>query len=158
MNSKLFSGLAVTLFLLAMGVSAAEHPGHGGPGMRGMGDPEHMVEAMVRYLELDDNQAQSIRNIVTAAKPEIDELRSRAKANREAISELQTDDPDYSAKLQNLADENGYLASQATQLHGRMRAEINAELTVEQQQQLAERKQNRSKRRHRHNDRQTESR
>jgi Spy/CpxP family protein refolding chaperone len=160
MNRKIYSGLAVTLFLVAMGVSAAEHRGHDGSGPRGFGDPERMVEAMVRHLELDDNQAQTVRNIVTAGKPEIDELRSRARANRDAIAALQTSDPDYSARLQNLAEENGYLASQATQLHGRLRAEINAELTPEQQQQLADkagRMKHRSGRQHRHKDREAET-
>lgn len=139
MNRKIVSGLVVASFLAAMGVSAAEHRGHGGQGMHSFGNPERMVEFMTKQLELDDVQEQSVRNIITAASPEIDELRSRAANNREAIAELDTADPDYSAKLQNLADENGYLASQATQLHGRLRAEIAGQLTPEQQAQLADR-------------------
>lgn len=139
MSKRIIPGMVVAMLLVAIGVSAAEQHDHGSPGMRGFGDPDKMIEAMTQHLQLDETQAQSIRNIVSAAKPEMDELRSRAAANREAIAALDTNDADYNAKLQNLSEENGYLASQATQLHGRLRAEINAELTPEQQLELADR-------------------
>jgi Spy/CpxP family protein refolding chaperone len=140
MSRKTTSGLVVAFFLAAMAVSAAEHGDHGAKG-RGFGNPERMVEAMTRHLQLDEVQSQSIGNIVAAARPEIDDLRGRASANRKAIADLDTSDPDYGAKLQNLSDENGYLASQATLLHGRLRAEINEQLTPEQRTQFAERSQ-----------------
>jgi Spy/CpxP family protein refolding chaperone len=144
MGKKTISGLVVALFLVAMGVSAAEHRDHsagfhGFGGKSGFGDPDRMVEMMSRFLELDELQTESIRNTLSAAQPEIDELRSRARANRAAIAALDPSDKDYGARLSNLAEENGYLATQATELHGRVRAEISAQLTPEQRLELAER-------------------
>lgn len=138
MSKEIFSALAVVLFLAAMGASAAEHFGHNGPGMRGQGDPDRMVEFMARKLELDDTQTQSLRNIVEAARPEMEELRDKARTNREAIAGLDVNDPDYGAKLQNLSEENGYLATRATLLFGQLRVDINAELTDDQRVKLAE--------------------
>jgi len=138
MSKEFFSAIAVMLFLTAMGASAADHFGHDGPGMRGQGDPDRMVEFMARKLELDDTQTQTLRNIAEAARPGMEELRDKARANREAIAALDVSDPDYGAKLQNLSEENGYLASQATLLFGQLRADISAELTDEQRVKLAE--------------------
>ncbi len=155
MKKEIWSAFAVTLFLVAMGASAAEHLGHGGPGMRGFGDPDRMIETMTRKLELDETQAQSVRNIIDAARPAMDEMKNKAMANRKAIGELDVNDPDYGTKLQNLSEENGYLASQATQLFGQLRADIASVLTPEQQQKLSEgmhNKRDRSSRGHRRHD------
>lgn len=138
MSKESFSALAVILFLAAMGASAAERFGHDGPGMRGHGDPGRIVEFMARKLELDDTQTQELRNVVEAARPQMEELREKSRNNREAIAALDVNDPDYGAKLQNLSEESGYLATQATQLFGQLRADISAELTDEQRLQLAE--------------------
>lgn len=105
---------------------------HGGP------DFSHMVERMSRHLELDDTQEQKIRNIVDAARPETEALREKAKANREAMHALDTADAAYDVKLQNLAVQNGELVTQLTMLHGRVMAEVSAELTDEQKAKFAE--------------------
>ncbi len=107
----------------------------GGPG-GGFGNPERMVERMSRHLDLDETQQQALSNIVTAAKPEFDALRERARANRKAMRELDPADPDYSAKLSNLAAENGELVAEGTRLFGRVRAEVAGELTPEQRAEL----------------------
>ena len=52
------------------------------------------------------------------------------------MRELETTDPDYSAKLNNLAIENGELMASGTILFGRVRAELAAELTDEQRAKL----------------------
>jgi Spy/CpxP family protein refolding chaperone len=53
---------------------------------------------------------------------------------------LNVSDTDYDAKLQKLAGENGEVATQLTLLHGRVMAQVNGELTPEQQAELSERR------------------
>ena len=113
-----------------------------GPGERmhhdEFGDPARMLERMTRHLDLDDIQSQTIGNILEAARPEIDALRERAQTTREAMHELDVDDPDYGSNLQRLSTEIGALTSEATLLHGRLRADVFAELTPEQRERAAE--------------------
>ena len=115
------------------------HRGHAGM-MHGGHDFDRMVEHMSRLLELDDAQEQAIGNIVEAVRPEINALRERAAANREALHALNVADTDYDVQLQKLAVENGELATQLTLLQGRVRAQVSGELTPEQQATLSERR------------------
>ena len=111
---------------------------HRGPG-RGFGDPAMMIERMAEHLELDDTQRQSIANVVEASRPEFAALRDAARENREAIRSLDVGDPAYGSELQNLSVRSGELAAELTLLTGRVRGEIAAILTDEQQQMLEER-------------------
>ena len=108
-------------------------------GMRSMGhrDPARMIERMSSHLDLSELQQEKLNNIMLAAQPEFDEQRGRQKANREAMHALNVDDPDYSSKLEFLAAENGELVASTTMLMGRIRAEINSELTDEQREKMA---------------------
>ena len=116
---------------------AGEWRGHRGFG-RGLGDPVRMIERMSRHLDLDETQQQNIRNIIDAARPEFDELRERARSNRNAMRDLDPSNPDYSALLNNLAIENGELVAEGTLLFGRVRSEIDAQLTETQRAELRE--------------------
>jgi Spy/CpxP family protein refolding chaperone len=109
---------------------------HGGAQGRGSRDPARMIERMTKHLDLDETQQQTVSNIIEAARPEFESLRERASVNRTAMRELVTTDPDYSAKLSNLAVENGELMAEGTILFGRVRAELSAELTDEQRATL----------------------
>ena len=102
------------------------------------GDPSRMLKMMTRHLDLDDTQTQNIENILTAAKPEIDALRERAQATRKAMHELSVNDSTYGTDLQNLSTKIGALTSEATLLHGRLRADVFAQLTDEQRERAAE--------------------
>lgn len=113
-----------------------------GPGHRmhhdDFGDPTRMLEMMTRHLDLDDSQSQVIGNILAAAKPQIDALRERGQAARQAMFELDVDDPDYGTRLQTLSMEVGAVTSEATLLHGSLRADVFAQLTPEQRERAAE--------------------
>ena len=125
--------------------------GKGRHGRHGFRDPARMVERMTRHLDLDETQQQTISNIVEAARPEFESLRERGMANRTAMRELDPADADYSAKLNNLAIENGELVAEGTMLFGRVRSEIAAELTDEQRAELEDLMSERRERfRHRH--------
>ena len=108
-------------------------------GSRFGGGPEQMILRIAERLDLDETQAQEVRNIMEAARPAFGSLRERSRANRAAFFALDIDDPDYGAKLQDLSGESGELAGELTLLAGQLRADISAVLTVEQRQTLADR-------------------
>ena len=97
-----------------------------------------MVERMANHLNLDDIQRQTVQNILDAAQAEIDALRERGKANHDAMRALDASNPDHSALINNIAIENGQLATEGTLLHDRIRNDINAVLTDEQREKLAQ--------------------
>lgn len=132
--SALLAGLAL-MAGFAFSASADHHrgPGHGGPGMHGMGgDPVRLVERMADRLDLDENQRAEVSNVLEATKPEFEALKARGRANREAMRELDPADPDYSAGLSNLAVESGQIVTDGALLFGRVRAEVYSILTPEQ--------------------------
>lgn len=151
MTRKLLQTFTLVAMLTAIGVSATaqQTPESGGDrdrqrGHEGMrpdfsGDPARMVEMMTRHLDLDETQSQTISNILQAVKSEADLLRERSRANRDALRALDVNDASYAATLQNLAVESGELETEKTLLHGRVRGEIHAVLTAEQQQKIADR-------------------
>lgn len=148
MKKRLLQFTSIACMILFVGAVSAgsEHEGgkhhrmqHGHAGMmHGGHDMDRMIEHLSRMLELDEAQVESIRNITDAARPDADALRERVKANREAMHALSITDSDYDVKLKNLATENGELVTQATLLHGRIMAQVNAELTAEQQAKLSQ--------------------
>lgn len=139
------AAMAVSGEALAQEDGAAEHERdrrsemHRGPGRGAGGDPAMMIERLAKHLNLDDVQRQSVTNIVAASQPEFAALREATRENREAIRALDVDDPDYGAQLQNLSVRSGELAAELTLLTGRVRGEIAAILTDEQQQLLEDR-------------------
>jgi len=161
--------LTTLIMLTAIGVSATavakQHPESGGDrdrhrGHEGMrpdfaGDPERMVEMMGRHLDLDATQSQTVSNILQAVKPKADSLRERSRANHEALRALDVNDPNYSTALQDLSAESGELAAERTLLHGRVRGEIHAVLTAEQQQKMADRVGKMGSRRRPHEDKES---
>ena len=118
---------------------ASRHAGrHHGGQFRGNRDPMRWVERLSRRLDLDETQEQNVQNVVEAAKPQFEALRERARATRTAMRELNIEDPDYAAKLDNLAAEQGQLATERTVLLGRLRADVGAQLTPEQRAEVNE--------------------
>jgi len=121
----------------------------GGMGF-GMPNPGMISERMADRLELDETQHESVKNIMSAAKPEIKALREQLRANRDALKTLGAND----AEVQNIALSNGELATEGTLLFVRIRSEIDAVLTDEQRAELAELKdRRRENRRDRKSDR-----
>jgi len=111
---------------------------HRDRGERGSMDAQRMIQGMARRLDLDDTQVEQMTNIVESARPEMESLRENGRENRKAMRELDVTDPDYGAKLQNLAAAKGELEVSSTELRGRLRADMHAILTPEQQQKMAE--------------------
>jgi Spy/CpxP family protein refolding chaperone len=147
MNKTALLAVIATALLAASAYADGERGrpgpgGHiGGPGF-GMHVPEMMIERMAEYLDLDDAQRDSLDNIMSAAKPELQALREQLRANHEALRDLDVND----AEIQNIAISNGELATQGTLLLTRIRTEIDAVLTDEQRTRLAEAKERRKER------------
>ncbi len=146
MKERLLQVVSIGFMVLFMGAVSAEpedgghrgrHHGHAGM-MHGGPDFSRIVEHMSRRLELDDTQKQVIGNIVDAAKPEAEGLREQAQSIRVAMHALDIADEDYDVQRQKLAGRKGELVTQVTLLHGRVMAEINAELTDEQRAKFSE--------------------
>ena len=123
---------------LALSASAYADFGGGprggfGPGFGpGFGGPELMLEHMADHLDLDDAQRASVQNILEAARPEFQSLREQARANREALRDLDPNDP----SVNDIAISNGELATQGTLLAHRVRNEVRTVLTDEQLEKL----------------------
>ncbi len=115
----------------------------GGPGFMG---PGLMLEHMADHLDLDDAQRNAVNNILEAAKPEIQALREKARANRDALEALDVNDAAYSAELNNIAISNGELATEGTLLFTRIRTDVHAVLTDEQIAKLERSKERMKKR------------
>ena len=105
--------------------------------MQGAPDPERMVRHISHWLGLDETQTQELSNVAMAAKPLLTSLRDRARANRDAITELKVNASDYGARMKDLAVDNGQLATEMTLLLAQLRLDIYAKLSPEQQQKLA---------------------
>jgi Spy/CpxP family protein refolding chaperone len=145
----------VTVAMLATIAYAGGNDGRPGPGRHGGGpgfgipDPGMMIGRMAEHLDLDDVQRESVKNIMEAAKPELEALREQFRANREALQALDAGDPE----VQNIALSNGQLATEGTLLFSRIRGEIHAVLTDEQLAKAAEFKEQRKERGERRKDR-----
>jgi len=109
-------------------------------GMQGHGprDPARMVERMSRHLGLDELQQEKMNNILLSRKPEQEALRDRDRVNRDAMAALDESDPQFSAKLSDLAAEKGQIVAERTLLMGKTRADINSVLNDEQRAKLAD--------------------
>lgn len=114
--------------------------GHGGGfmAMQGVPDPERMLRHISRWLSLDETQTQELRNVVIAAKPQLNALREKARANHEAMATLDVNASNYEARVENLATDNGQLATELTFLLAELRRDIYSRLSPDQQQKLAE--------------------
>jgi len=141
---KIFTSISIgALMVLALAMSAFAAPGDGpraparGPGL-GFGGPGFSIERMADRLDLDEIQQQNLANILEAAKPELEALREAQRANREAQAALDPADPNYANAINDIAAENGRLATEGTLLRSRVRNEINAVLTDEQREKLGQ--------------------
>ena len=137
-----------TLATLALAATAFAGPGggqkgHPGVPFPGLAGPGLNIDRMAAHLELDETQRQSIENILEAARPEFQALRADFRANRQALDAIDPADADYSAAINDIAAENGRLATEGTLLMNRVRNEVHAVLTEEQRAKLAEGKQRR---------------
>lgn len=139
MNTKRL--MVCSLILMLTGGLALADGGHGFRGaphhVAGGMNPERLVHRLERVLELDTSQRQALENVARAATPEFEALGERANENAKAMRALDVTDEGYAVALENLAREAGEVATEAVLLHGRLRADISAELTEAQREALS---------------------
>ena len=147
---KLYLPLVLSVALLAGAIDSVQAQSDGGTEVsrqsdrhhggrfRGNRDPMRWVERLSRRLDLDETQQQNVTNVLEAAKPQLEALREQVRDTRKALRELDIEDPDYAAKLDNLAAVQGQLATERVVLMGRLRADVGAQLTAEQRAEMSD--------------------
>jgi len=115
---------------------AAAMPEAGGPhpwgGHHPMG-PAHLF----RQVGLTDTQKQSMKTLLSAAKPELESLHGQVRANLKRLHDITPDDPTYAAVLAAVSQANGNLHTQIAAQEGNLYAQMYALLTPAQKTQLA---------------------
>lgn len=118
---------------------------HGGAGMGmgagpmtmpGMMHPG-MFERMADELDLTTEQREKIRGYFEAARPGMQELAAKQRANAEQLMDAKPDDPKYASIVQKASQEAGALTTQMVQQGAQVRAQVYGVLTPEQRTKLA---------------------
>ena len=119
----------------ASGAPPPAAPGpHGGPhGWHHHGGPWHLLAK----LGLSDAQKQQIKEIMTAAHPQMKSLHDQMHANSLKLQQTPPTDPNYSSIASQVSQTHGSLAAQAMTQQAEVRAQVFKVLTPAQQTQLA---------------------
>jgi periplasmic protein CpxP/Spy len=88
-------------------------------------------------LDLSAAQQQQIKDIMTAAHPQMQSLREQMHANSLKLQQTQPTDPNYSSIASQVSQTHGSLAAQAMTQRAEVRAQVFKVLTPAQQTQLA---------------------
>jgi Spy/CpxP family protein refolding chaperone len=88
-------------------------------------------------LGLSAAQQQQIKDIMTAAQPQMQSLREQMHANSLKLQQTQPTDPNYSSLASQVSQTHGSLAAQVKLQRAEMRAQVFKVLTPPQQTQLA---------------------
>lgn len=104
----------------------SQHPAHY-PG-------EHMIEGMLAELDLSPEQESSIRDLMERDKARLRDLHATMRDSRRSVMALETTDPVYSQTLAEASETAGRALTEIMQVHGQLRAEIQALLTSEQRE------------------------
>ena len=88
-------------------------------------------------LGLTAEQQDSVKAIMTAARPQMKTLHEQMKSNRTKLRQTTPDDPNYANVVAEVAQSNATLASQRTTQGAQVQAQIYALLTPTQKTQLA---------------------
>jgi len=157
MHRKTWLSLAATMVMGAGAALAAPGPGPGpdgqpprgmGPGMGpGMGMMDggaamigvpspRMLDRMAADLNLTADQQQKLKGVFESARPEMEQVRDRARENAEKMRTAQPGSANYDAVVSEVARNAGDLASRAVTNGAQLRAQVWAVLTPDQRQKL----------------------
>lgn len=151
MNRKTWLSLAATVAMGAGAALAATGPdpaGPGGPGGPGgmpmmdggasmIGVPHpRMLERMASELQLTADQQQALKGVFESARPEMEQVRDKARENAAKLRAAQPGSKNYDVLVSEVARNAGDLATRAVTNGAQLRAQVWAILTVEQRQQL----------------------
>jgi protein CpxP len=88
-------------------------------------------------LDLSAAQKQQVKEIMTAARPQMQNLREQMQANRLKLRQTQPTDPNYASVASQVSQTHGSLAAQMMTQRADLRAQVFKVLTPAQQGQLA---------------------
>ncbi len=143
--------LLISSLILGLAVSGVAMAGPGKGDHRHGGHMEHRMERMAERLDLDASQQEQIKAAFQAHAPELRELR---KQIREQARELRGQGEGFNEETARAqANRLGELTAEAAFVGARLHADINAVLTDEQRQKIAERMENRRQRWSNHGER-----
>ena len=97
------------------------------------GGPFHLL----RKLDLSAAQKQQIKDIMTAAHPQMQSLHEQMRANSLKLRQTQPTDPNYASIASQVSQTHGSLAAQLMTQQADVRAQVFKVLTPAQQTQLA---------------------
>jgi len=113
--------------------AAAPPPPPGAHGWHHHRGPWHLLGK----LGLSAAQKQQIKEIMTAARPEMQSLHEQIRANSLKLQQTKPSDANYSSISSQVSQTHGSLAAQMMTQHAQIRAQIFKILTPTQQTQLA---------------------
>ena len=105
----------------------------GNPGRHHQGEPWHLLGK----LDLNAAQKQQIKEIMTAARPQMQSLRQQIQANSTKLWQTQPSDPNYAGIASQVSQTHGTLVAQMMTQRADLRAQVFKVLTPAQQTQLA---------------------
>ena len=88
-------------------------------------------------LNLSDAQKQQVKDILTAARPQLQSLHDQLRSNQLHLKQALPSDPNYASITSQASQTQGSLSAQLTTQQAEVRAQVYKVLTPEQQTQLA---------------------
>jgi Spy/CpxP family protein refolding chaperone len=113
--------------------AATAPPPPGAPGWHHHRSPWHLLGK----LGLDAAQKQQIKEILTAARPQMQSLHEQMRANSQELRQTPPTDPNYASITSQVSQTHGSLAAQMMTQRALVRAQVFKVLTPAQQGQLA---------------------
>jgi Spy/CpxP family protein refolding chaperone len=107
----------------------------GGAAMIGVPSPR-MLDRMAAELALSADQQQKLKGVFESARPEMEQVRDRARENADKLRSAQPGSANYDAVVSEVARNAGDLASRAVTNGAQLRTQVWAILTPEQRQKL----------------------
>jgi protein CpxP len=111
---------------------------HGGWEHRGRGHHGWGPEGMFRDLGLTEQQRQTMKSIMTTARPGIKSLYEQMQANFKLLRQTSPDDKNYASVLAKISQENGALTTKLISQRAKLYAQFYAQLAPIQKTRLAE--------------------
>jgi protein CpxP len=140
LKASLLSAAALLTAGTSMGIAiAAEEAAAGQPPPPGSHDWHHHGGPwhLLGKLNLSDAQKQQVKDVMTAAHPQLQSLHEQMHANSLKLEQTQPTDPNYANVAAQVSQTHGTLSAQMMTQHSEIRAQIFKILTPAQQTQLA---------------------
>ena len=94
------------------------------------------IEKMIKHLDLDEGQAEQVRNIRDNYRPQMKELKEKMKDNRQQLHELAQADTLDQEQVKIIAEVIGDLITEKIILRTTMKSEIRMILSEEQREEM----------------------